>query len=82
MGRPARQIGGGVVSADLTLLDRDAVAEQVYRIRNGDDKWRAAIKTCGRIGSTLPWLITEEGAPRWKEERRRMKAEPPVEAAE
>jgi Arm DNA-binding domain len=32
------------IAAEPTLLDREAVAEQVYRIRYGDDAWKRACK--------------------------------------
>jgi hypothetical protein len=32
------------VAADPTLLDREAIAEQVYRIRYGEDAWKRAIE--------------------------------------
>ena len=38
------------VAADPTLLDREAIGEQVYRIRYGDDAWKRA---CER--KKKPW---------------------------
>jgi hypothetical protein len=32
------------VAADPSLLDYEAIAEQVYRLRYGDDAWKAALK--------------------------------------
>ncbi len=40
------------IAADPTLLDREAVGEQVYRIRYGDEAWKAA---CGR--GKKPWQL-------------------------
>jgi integrase len=41
------------IAADPTLLDREAVAEQVYRIRYGDEAWKAAVKRSGQ----KPWAL-------------------------
>ena len=38
------------VAADPTPIDREAVAEQVYRIRYGDEAWRAALGRKRRRG--------------------------------
>jgi len=38
------------VAADPTLLDREAIGEQVYRIRYGDDAWKRAVERKKR-----PW---------------------------
>jgi hypothetical protein len=32
------------IAADATLLDREAIAEQVYRIRYGDEAWKKAVE--------------------------------------
>jgi integrase len=42
------------IGADPALLDREAVGEQVYRIRYGDEAWQAA---CGR--KKKPWQQEE-----------------------
>lgn len=42
------------IAADPTLLDREAVGEQVYRIRYGDEAWKAA---CAR--KKKPWQHEE-----------------------
>jgi Arm DNA-binding domain len=44
------QRAADAIAADPTLLDREAVAEQVYRIRYGDDAWKRA---CDR--KVRPW---------------------------
>jgi hypothetical protein len=43
------------IAADPTLLDREAVGEQVYRIRYGEKKWKAA---CGR--KVRPWQCPQD----------------------
>lgn len=46
------------IAADHTLLDREAVGEQVFRIRYGDEAWKAAI---GR--KKKPWQeVVKEAA--------------------
>jgi hypothetical protein len=44
----------GAIRADPTLLDRDAVAEAVYRKRYGDGAWEAALKRSKE--DKLPWF--------------------------
>lgn len=43
------------IADDPTLLDREAVAEQVYQIRYGDEAWATAIKKSKDTGKPTPW---------------------------
>jgi hypothetical protein len=42
------------VAADPALLDYEAIGEQVYRIRYGDDAWKAALKR-----RLKPWRLPD-----------------------
>ena len=63
------------IAADETLLDRDAVAELIYRKRYGDKRWKEVAQRCARTGATPSWRLDEDAREERKLERRRLKAE-------
>lgn len=63
------------IKADPDLLDRDKIAEAIYRKRYGDKRWKAMVERCAKTGATPSWLIDEDERERLKKERSRLKAE-------
>jgi len=45
------------IKADPVLLDRDKVAEQIYRKRYGDKRWKAMVERCAKTGATPSWEL-------------------------